>query len=261
MENTMTPTASVKRPRIGFVSLGQGPRPDLDAVHRRILAALSLDVDIVWRHALDHHAEAVVAPRRAVDGMPAISSNIRQPGTTGPLGEGWTTRWFDRDSFTAPVQACIDDLEATENVALTVVCAAEEFPDGAFRARRPVVLPAQALAAHAQCVALAKPDAVIGLLVYGDRQRQQQIDGWAAKPWARHLSFVFSGAGRDPARAVADLAPHSPDLVLVWAYGAALGSAETLCSALGVPVILAATASLSMAAHLIVAPASQEVLE
>jgi len=243
--------ANRSKPRIGFISLGQGPRPDLDAFHRELMAKAGRDIGIVWRHALDGLGPDRLDAMSARDGAPAIRSNIRENGARGRLGEGWAAKWFYRDSFIEPVQASIRELETVENIDLTVVCAAEEFPDGSFVSTRPVIFPPLALSSYAHALSMTKPSAKVAMLVYGDRQRDQQKAGWEAKPWARGLDLVFCGHGGDIDAAGAELALLSPDIVLVWAYGAALGGGDALSARLGVPVITAASASLGMAFHLL----------
>jgi protein AroM len=246
---------SRNRPTIGFVSLGQGPRPDLNDYHRRLLAKAGIEATIVWRHALDGVSESDLAAMAAKDGDPAIRTNLRQTGCESPLGAGWTARWLDRDSFIPFVQSAILELETEDRVDLTIICAAEEFPDGSFRSNRPVILPSIAMLAYAQVLAYTRPQATIGLLVYGDRQRQQQQTGWATKPWARALTLAFCGHGGDLEAAADELKSQTPDLVLVWAYGAGIGTGrggpDYLSERLGVAVISAAVASISMAANLL----------
>ena len=247
--------AGPNRPKIGFVSLGQGPRPDLDDYHRRLLAKAGIDAILVWRHALDGLAESELAAMAAKDGNPAIRTNLRQSGCESQLGAGWMARWLDRDSFIPFVQSAVFELEAEEGVDLTIICAAEEFPDGSFRSNRPVILPSIAMSAHAQLLANTRPQATIGLLVYGERQRQQQQAGWVAKPWAHSLTLAFCGHGGDLDAAAEEMLPQKPDLVLVWAYGAGVGTGQSgpqsLSEKLGVPVISAAVASMSMAVNLL----------
>jgi hypothetical protein len=248
-------SASPNRPKIGFVSLGQGPRPDLNDYHHRLLAKAGIDASIVWRHALDGLAESELAAMAAKDSAPAIRTNLRQADCESLLGAGWMARWLDRDSFIPFVQSAVFELEAVEGVDLTIICAAEEFPDGSFRSNRPVIFPSIAMSAHAQLLANTKPQTTIGLLVYGERQRLQQQSGWAAKPWAHSLTLAFCGHGGDLDAAAGELLPHKPDLVLVWAYGAAVGrdraGPEFLSKKLGVPVISAAAASMAMAVNLL----------
>ena len=242
-------------PAIGFISLGQGPRADLDQLHRRVMRQIGCEARIVWRHALDGLSPEEVGDLVARDGEPAIFSNIRgATGGLGPLGDGWTSRWLGRDRLIPFVQAAIDDLERNEGVSVTIACAAEEFPAASFQSQRPMIMPAGALAAYAQALAVTKPKATIGLLVYGDRQREQQTQAWTLKPWSGQMTFAFSGNGRDFDAAVADLKPQAPDLVLVWAYGAGVaddGGLAQLSSRLGAPVILPAAAALGLAANLL----------
>jgi protein AroM len=254
MEPKMMQSVSY-RPRIGFVSLGQGPRPDLEAYHDHLLSKAGIEATIIWRHALDPISADVLASMAARDGEPAIRTNLRQAGATSALGPGWTARWLDRESFVPLVQSAIDELEAQDDVDLTIICAAEEFPVTGFTSTRPVVLPCIAMAVYAQLLANTKPNAKIGLLVYGDRQRPQQQAGWAAKPWAKDLNLVFCGHGNDLDVAAEELRPHAPDLVLLWAYGAGVAPGKVgpdeLAATLGAPVISAAVASLSMAVNLL----------
>lgn len=245
----MSPPASPLR--IGCISLGQGPRPDLEDLHLRLFAALGRQVELVWRHALDGISDADLAVMAARPGEPAIRSVLRSadPEEIGPLGRGWTSQWLDRDSFAPLVAEAVQGLDA--EVALTIVCAAEVLPTLELSTRHPVVLPSQAMAGYAQILAAARPGAHIALVTYGDRQHRQQRDGWAALPWARQLTISFSPNGGDLDKAAADLAPLSPDLIFVWAYGAGIrpGSPgpDELAERTGAPVILASAAAVNFA--------------
>lgn len=244
--------------RVGCVSLGQGPRPDLEDLHQRLFSALGRRVELVWRHVLDGISDADLAAMAARLGEPAIRSVLRSPDPeeVGPLGRGWTSAWLDRDSFAPLVAAAVHALDA--DVALTIVCAAEVMPTLALSTQHPVVLPSQALACYAQILAASRPQAHVALVTYGDRQRQQQRDGWAAMPWARDLTISFSTNGGDLEKAAADLAPLSPELIFVWAYGAGIqpGSPgpDELAARTRAPVILASEAAVNFA-HALLPPA------
>jgi protein AroM len=243
--------------RIGCVSLGQGPRPDLEDLHLRLFGALGRKVELVWRHVLDGISDVDLAAMAARPGEPAIRSVLRSadPEEIGPLGRGWTSAWLDRDSFAPLVARTVHALDP--EVALTIVCAAEVLPTLALSTRHPVVLPSQAMAGYAQILAASRPKAHIALVTYGDRQQRQQRDGWAALPWARALTISFSANGGDLEKAAADLAPLSPELIFVWAYGAGIqpGSPgpDELAARTGAPVILASAAAVNFA-HALLPP-------
>lgn len=245
--------------RIGFVSLGQGPRPDLEAMHQRLFAARGYWLDSVWAHVLDGLSAGELDALRASDGAPAIRALHSGEGhsmpQTGPQNGAQNggqspaqSSWFSRDALTARLGAAISAVEA-QDVQLTIICAAEMLPAFDVRTKRPVILPAEAMAAQAQMLARTRPDASIGLIVYGDRQRDQQLQGWRDRPFAKDLALHFSGSGGDPDAAVRDLAPCDPDLVLIWAYGAATaqGAPQQISRALRVPVVTASEAAVSVA--------------
>jgi len=241
-------TASSSHPvRIGCVSLGQGPRPDLDDMHRRLFAGHGRAVEIVWRHVLDDLSPHDIAAIAARDGAPAIRSVLRD---ADPV-------WLDRDSLASLVARAVRELEAEADIALTIVCAAEELPTLALRSERPVILPARAMAACAEVLAATRPDAHIGLVTYGTRQREQQLAGWAAYPWAGDLRITLNGNGGDLEAAAAAFLPDAPELIFVWAYGAGIrpdSPGPALLSELtGAPVILASAAAAAVA-HMLLPP-------
>ncbi len=137
MAMTMT-TTRMNRPRIGLITLGQGPRPEFERLHHRLFRTLGLEVDIVSRHALDGIENAELQRLEASGGAPAIHSNIRGPGGfASPLGDGWSARWIDRDKLVPLVQTCIDELEEADKVDVTICCVAEAFPAAASPPKSP----------------------------------------------------------------------------------------------------------------------------
>lgn len=242
--------------KIGFISLGQGPRPDLEALHHRLFAAHGIDILPVWEHVLDGLTDAGLHAMASADEAPAIRALYH--GVEKSAGAPGLNAWFDREALTGRLGAAIARLEE-QDVALTIVCAAEMLPALDVRSRRPVVLPAYAMAGQAEMLARTVPGARIGLIVYGERQRRQQVEGWRAQPWAAGLSLHFSGGGSDVDAIVGDLAPARPDLVFIWAYGAATGpgAAEDISRRLGVPVVSAAMAAVRMALSFLPAGAGQ----
>ena len=63
--------------KIGFVSLGQGPRPDLESLHERLFTAYGLNVVPVWEHILDGLTEAVLPP--AEEALDLVQDSIAAP--------------------------------------------------------------------------------------------------------------------------------------------------------------------------------------
>lgn len=236
--------------RIGCISLGQGPRADLEDLHQRLFAAQGRSVELVWKHVLDGFTATDLNRIAARDGHPAIRSVL----------QGADPVWLDRDALAALVADAVAELEAAADVALILICAAEELPTLTIQTRRPVILPARAMVAHAEVLAVTRPAARIGLVTYGDRQREQQRDGWSRYPWAAGLEIGFSGNGGDLAAVAEEFRADPPDLIFVWAYGAGIqpGTAgpAMLSRAIGAPVILAAEAAVAMAARLLPAEGS-----
>ena len=244
--------------RIGFVSLGQGPRPDLDALHNRLFAAHGFEIVPVWEHVLDNLTATELQAIEAAAEAPAIRALHHGAGSDRAVGPPGTNTWFDREALTGRLGAATSRLE-DKGVTLTIVCAAEMLPALDIRSRLPVIFPAYAMTGQTEMLARTTPAARIGLVVYGDRQRRQQVEGWRSQPWAGELSLHFSGGGSDIDAILGDLAPARPDLVFIWAYGAATGpgAAEQISRRLGVPVVSAAMAAVRMALSFLPAGAEQ----
>ncbi|NSZ66148.1 AroM family protein (plasmid) [Agrobacterium tumefaciens] len=244
--------------KIGFVSLGQGPRPDLEALHERLFGVHGLNIVPLWDHVLDGVTGAELRTMEAAEGMPAIRALHHSGAGRRDGGPPDLNTWFDREALTARLGDAIARLEE-RGVALTIVCAAEMLPALNVRSCRPVIFPAYAMAGQAEMLARTLPDARIGLIVYGDRQRHQQLEGWQKQPWAQKLSIYFSGGGSDVEAIVNDLLPVHPDMVFIWAYGAATGPgvAEEISWRLGVPVVSAAMAAVRLSLSFLPARAGQ----
>lgn len=244
--------------KVGFVSLGQGPRPDLESLHERLFTAYRFNVVPVWEHILDGLTEAELQAMEADASAPAIRALHHQADADRSVGPPGMSTWFDREALTARLGDAVARLEE-QGVALTIVCAAEMLPALDIRSRCPVILPAYAMTGQAEMLARTMPSARIGLIVYGDRQRRQQLEGWRKQPWAADLPIHFSGGGSDLDAIVNDLLPARPDLVFIWAYGAATGPgvAEEISRRLGVPVVSAAMAAVRMTLSFLPADAEQ----
>lgn len=244
--------------RIGFVSLGQGPRPDLEALHEHLFAAHGLNVLPVWEHILDGQTETELQGMKAGADAPAIRALHHRADADRRVGPPEMNTWFDREALTVRLGGAVARLEE-KGVALTIVCAAEMLPALDICSRCPVIFPAYAMVGQAEMLARTMPSARIGLIVYGDRQRRQQLEGWKKQPWAADLSIYFSGGGSDLDAIVNDLSPARPDLVFIWAYGAATGPGvpEEISRRLGVPVVSAAMSAVRMALSFLPADAGQ----
>lgn len=209
--------------RLGLVSLGQGPRPEYDTLHRRLFAGLGLAIEPVSRHVLDGLSAAEIDALAAVDDEPAIHCNVRGPGERpSPLGPDWHARWLGRDRLLPHLQRCVDELEADEGVAATICCVAEPFPDHGLRTGRPLIFPADVMLAHAAARAATAPGMTLGLIAHGDRQRTQQRAALARLSWARQVDVVF-GAGDSLEASVDDLNARGAALIQIWAFAAGLG--------------------------------------
>lgn len=239
----------MKKPsvRLGLISLGQGPRPEYELLHRRLFAELGLAIEPVSRHVLDGVPAAALDALTATPDEPAIHCNLHGPGTTpSPLGPGWHARWLSRDRLLQHVQRCIDTLEANENVAATICCVAEPFPGHNLRSRRPLILPADVMLAYAAARAATDPEMTLGLITHGDRQRTQQRTLLAQLPWARRVDVAF-GAGDSLEASVDDLNSRGAALIQVWAFAAGLGPKDPsgrlagLIERSAVPVVVPAT--------------------
>ncbi len=212
--------------RLGIVTTGQGPRTEYVEFHRRLLASMGVSVEVADRHILDGLTDAELERLAPSGDEPVIHCNVRSPGSKSRLGPGWRDVWITRAASVPRVQACIDDLENQEHVDVTIYCVGEEYPPGTFHSRRPLILPYRVMLAYAESIADSKPNATLGVLVYGPRQRMQQLHTWQRQPWATKLKLEFAELGDTPLKAVEMLRLREPDLVFSWGYGLGLPAAH-----------------------------------
>lgn len=208
--------------RLGLMSLGQGPRPEYELLHKRLFAGLGLVVEPVSRHVLDELTTNEIEALAATADEPAIHCNLHGAGATpSPLGPDWHARWLGRDRLLPHMQRCIRELEA-EGVAATICCVAEPFPEHGLASGRPLVFPADVMLAHAAARAATAPEMTLGLIAHGDRQQTQQRAALARQGWAARINVVF-GAGDSLEESVDDLNRRGAALIQIWAFAAGVG--------------------------------------
>ena len=240
------------RKRIGLITVGQGPRPELDRVHRRLFETLGAPVELVARHALDGWDEAALAAIAAGPDDAQIHAFVHGVAEReGLLGPGWVSHWVRQGALNAPIQRCIDRLEREDCVEASIVCVAEDFPPGSFTARQPLAIPYRTMLDHAKALAAARTGATVAMLVNGPRQRAQQETAWNRHDWTRDLRLAFIEISGDPLGAAAKAASLSAALVMVCAYSVGLGPndpsdlPDRMQEAAGAPVMIPAMAACS----------------
>lgn len=233
--------------RVGLICTGQGPRHEYIAFHEGLLKALGVDIEIVTCHALDGLSPAEIQAMAPQSQEATIHAYVRSAGETNErFGPGWGEAWIERNRYVPLVQACVDTLEEEEQVAATIWCCGEIFPQGKLRSRRPLVMPSRVVLGYAEAVVrLKRGRVVIRVFAEGDRQREQQLELWHAQPWATDLTLLFEDVGDAPldaAKRVADAEPAA-DLLIYWGYGVGLapgdpvGLLDQMESILGAPII------------------------
>jgi protein AroM len=235
-----------KKPKLGLIGTGQGPRSEYIAFHSGMLRRLGLEVDVVMRHALHGMSAAEIQALAPKPEDPAIHGYVRVPGEMNHrFGADWGEVWMERGRSIGLVQACIDALEKEDGVDATIYCCAEPYPKDAFRCSRPLVLPYRVALGYAEAVAHSRGGkATIGILTGGTRQRKQQLEMWHSYPWTANLNLQFELVGEAPGEAAKRLAETKPDLVIYWGYGIGLapgdppGLISEMEAILGRPIIL-----------------------
>jgi len=235
-----------KKPKLGLIGTGQGPRSDYIAFHTGLLRRLGLEVDVVMRHALEGLSATQIKELAPKPEDPAIHGYMRSPGQMNPrFGADWGEVWMERGRSITLIQACIDALEEKDGVDAIIYCCAEPYPEDAFRSTKPLVLPYRVVLGYTKAVTYSRGGkATIGILTAGTRQRKQQLEMWRSYPWTANLNLQFELVGETPGEAAKRLAETKPDLVIYWGYGIGLapgdppGLISEMEAILGRPIIL-----------------------
>jgi len=202
---------------LGLVTLGNGPRPEYEALFSSSLAAAGLTPTLRSYHILDALAPPAVAALAAAPDEPAILSRVR--GADGTV----VNQALARRKLMPLIEAAIDGAEA-DGADATVVCVAEYLP---LRERpRPALLPFSLLAARLG--ALAGPDEPVALCAYGDRQRVQQTETWASFGGLAAPRLRFFTAVPDAARLIADIRAAGIRYGAVLAFAYAISDAASI---------------------------------
>jgi hypothetical protein len=219
--------------RVGALTVGAAPRPDLVATLRRHLG----QIEIVETGALDGIVRPSELPPRAADGHP-IETRLAD-GTRVVIDEG---------ALTPRVQAALGRLEAA-NVAATVILCAGGFE--LLHSSRPLIRPFEATAERLRSEGVER----IALVVPFAEQAPGATARWAGAGFDPIVVVAASVAEAVPRimgaithsrpvdRVVLDYVGHSPETV------ASIGGA--VHAAGGPPVVDIATVAAEAAARLI----------
>ncbi len=202
---------------LALVTLGHGPRPEYEAMFSASLAAAGLSPAIRAYHILDALAPAAIAGLAAAPAEPAILSRVR-----GPDGVV-ANRALSRARLMPLIEAAID-AAAADGADATVVCVAEYLP--LADRPRPALLPFGLLARRLR--ALAAPDEPVALCAYGDRQRAQQTETWAAFGGIAAPRLRFFTAVPDAAALIAGIKAAGIGYGAVLAFAYAISDAASL---------------------------------
>jgi hypothetical protein len=215
--------------KIGILTTGQSPRPEYRSFHRNALAKLGIDAEIIEVACLDGLTREGV---REIEIDPAKGTGIGcyvHAGTSDArMGSGWEEVFIDHATYVRRAQAGIDRLEA-QGVALTMVCCAEQYPEGAFRSRRPVILPYTLFFNVVRGLVETLGRVRLGLLIPTPWHIAQDRATWRSQTWMKSVETTI-GVGIANGKGVAELRGKPHDLVLIWGYGDGLakGDPDTL---------------------------------
>lgn len=206
-------------PKLGIITTGQGPRPEYEAYHRQLFAALGMTIEVESFHMLDDLAWSDIAPHISGCDQVVLGAYVRLEGATGPtLPNGATHIYYDIEWAAERVQAGIDAL-LTRGVQMIIFCASAPLPLARIVSPVPFLLPSDVLLTIADDHArLSQKPLDIGLLTtagHGDLDVQHWESMNFAKAPVIH-NAVFEG---DPLGAARQLADRPLDLTVLWSYG------------------------------------------
>jgi hypothetical protein len=209
--------------QVGIITTGQGPRQEYLRFYGNAFHRLGLSVRILEAGALDGLSRDEIAGLTAGPEEAGIGCYVHARNDRGvPKGENWEREevWISRDKSIPFVQRCIDRLE-NDGVEITILCCAEEYPAGAFRSRRPFILPYKFFFSKAKALAETLDMPRIGVLIPGQRHYRQDVATWTSRTWMR-LIRLHIGVGIDP-KGAAQIAREKLELVFTWGHGEGLG--------------------------------------
>ncbi len=220
--------------RVGAITIGQSPRPDLTP---ELAAILGPEVEIVERGALDDLTlDEVRAQALQADG-PVLVSRMRD-GTEVILREG----------FVLPrVQSCLDRLQSEAELVL-LLCTGT-FP--ALRSRLPVLYPEHILYSVVRGVLSAGR---LGVLTPAEEQREFQLRRWReiVPEVVVATASPYSGSALEELRAASEtLRRADVDLVVMDCIGYSLAMKRLVAATTGRSTIVARSALAHVAALLL----------
>ncbi|WP_159500589.1 AroM family protein [Microbacterium sp. 18062] len=256
----MTEPLDPRPVRVGIITTGQGPRDEYVAYHTNLLRLLGLTGAVVdIEHALDGLTEEQIDAAAAKDGDWWIGCHIQSPGSTGDrMGEGHREVFVDRAFMIQRVQRALDSLN-DRGVELVIFCCAEEYPDGSFTSKAPLVLPFRLLLAQVGAFMETRESARIGLIVPSVPHIAQDLVTWSRASWAQRVDFVAAGWSSSGAGMAQELLSQGAglDLVVLFGYGMGIAPADDprlldeISAAVGVPLITAHGVTTSVARGLL----------
>ncbi|HKX19359.1 MAG TPA: AroM family protein [bacterium] len=210
---------------VGFVTIGQSPRPDMMEEFERALPGLKL----AQRGALDDLTEAEITALAPSPGDEVLVSRLRS---------GRPVRLAHRQ-IDGRVQVCLDRF-AQEGVGLAVVLCTGAFPGLAFGG---VLLRPHRVLPHvvaAVCEGLpANAPVRLGVMVPDEGQIRQAESRWSGRAAATVVAASPYGDSRTIAGAAQALEAAAVSLVVMDCLGYTREMQQTVARATGVPVVLA----------------------
>jgi protein AroM len=220
--------------RLGLITTGHGPRPEVIAYHEEAMRAAGLeDVEVIARHALEGLSDTQIDAMEATPGEIGIGCHVRATGASGERTCGIRHRAVTpgRDKLIPHVQTCLEALEEEEQVDVAILCCAEEYAEGSLKATRPLILPYRSVFERVeQLVAGLKGQARLGLITPSVRHIQQDLRSWRSRPWMQKLQIHVEpliGVGTGVEVASRLRAKSSAfDVAVIWGYSLGLAQKD-----------------------------------
>ena len=219
------------RPVLGLVTIGQTPRPDLEAEFRRHAP----DADVRTVGALDGLTNDEIASLRA---GPADYPLLTR------LADG-SMAIVDRTRLVPHIERALAELH-DRGARLTVLLCAGGFPD--LRSRVPVLVPGRLLPGLVRAVTARGP---IGIVTPTESQVDEAREKWRADGFDVRVTFASPFDEQEIDRAAADMREPSLRLVVLDCMGHNPDYRRVFAARTGHPVMLAQSAVARIAAEML----------
>lgn len=223
--------ASIMNPRLGLVTIGQTPRPDLEIEFRRHAPG----VEILTVGALDDLTPDEIGPLAARLGDYPLLTRLADGGTAV----------INRATLVPYIERALERLAAA-GVRLAVLMCAGDFPD--LNSTVPVLIPGRLLPGIVRAITTRGP---IGVVTPIEGQVEAARAKWTADGFDVRVTWASPFDQNEIARAAESLADPTLDLIVLDCMGHNPAYRREFAGRCGRPVLLAQSAVARMAAEIL----------